>query len=542
MRLIRAGLPIVVALAILACGDDGGTAASVTDASSADTAADATADVTPEPAALAFPEGFLWGTAVAGFQVDMGCPTLAPEACEDRNSDWYAYITSEETKASAAAHLSGDPPTAGPGHWELFAEDFRRLDEELHNNSYRFSLEWSRLFPTATDAIERDDIDGLRAAADPAALAGYHAMFDALAARGITPLVTINHYTLPLWLHDGVACHKNAATCEAKGWVDKDRAVTEIAKFGAFAAAEFGDHVDLWATLNEPFAVLLAGYLFPSPTRTNPPARPLAFRDGKIVLEGLVEAHARIYDAIHAHDGADADANGASAEVGVVYGMAPAVPVDPDDPLDVAGAENAFYLVNTVYLDAVALGRFDHDLDGTAEDRADLADRLDWLGVNYYFALPAKGSERPIFAGLSPLTTFDPSALQSTDPWPQGLYELLTGAWERYRLPIIITENGVEKVERDALAKQTLSEHLQWAHRAISEGVDLRGYFYWSLVDNYEWNHGMGLRFGLYAVEPDDPTKARTLRPFARHYGRISLANGLPADLVDDHPIVEGRP
>ncbi len=295
----------------------------------------------------------------------MRCPTIPAAQCEDRNSDWYAFITTERTLRSPRAQLSGEPPSTGPGPWELFEQDFDLAADTLHNNAYRMSIEWSRVFPTATDDAE--GFDAMRALADDAAVERYHAMLAALAARGLKPMVTVNHYTLPLWIHDGVGCHVDAATCERRGWVDKDRTVKEIAKYAAFLAQEFGEEVDLWVTLNEPFAVILPGYLLPSPERTNPPARLLAYEDAQTVLAGLVEAHARIYDAIHAHDD--------EARVGVVYNLTPSAPKDPDNPLDVRAAENFFYLWNDVFMDAVTLGRFDHDFNGTAELREDLTDR-----------------------------------------------------------------------------------------------------------------------------------------------------------------------
>src|SRR5262245_45090891 len=144
---------------------------------------------------LSFSRGFLFGTAVAGFQVDMGCPTLPASACEDPNSDWYQFITSPVTNGV----LSGDPASAGPGEWELYASDLDLVSQGLGGNAFRMSFEWSRIFPTATDAAE--GYDALKALANPDALAHYHAMLAAVRARGLKPLVTLNHYTLPTWIH-----------------------------------------------------------------------------------------------------------------------------------------------------------------------------------------------------------------------------------------------------------------------------------------------------------------------------------------------------
>ncbi|RMF18094.1 MAG: glycoside hydrolase family 1 protein, partial [Candidatus Dadabacteria bacterium] len=217
-----------------------------------------------DPLAQPFPKGFLWGTATAGFQVDMGCPS-AP--CLDTRSDWYQWVTTDITKADGL--VNGDDLRRGPGHWELYETDFDLAKNELHNNAYRMSIEWSRLFPNSTTGA--DSADEVAALADDDAVAHYHAVFTALRERGITPLVTLNHYSLPLWLHDGAGCYKfvkdggDAFDCPRNGWLDRETILSEIAKYSAFAAAEFGGEVDLWATMNEPYAVILAGYGIPTP-------------------------------------------------------------------------------------------------------------------------------------------------------------------------------------------------------------------------------------------------------------------------------------
>lgn len=138
------------------------------------------------PEGLAFPKGFVFGTAIAGFQADMGCPTLSPSVCTDTKSDWHAFTTSPETVNDNNAHLSGqDPAKVGPGFWELYGEDIARADDELHNQGLRFSIEWSRIFPEPTDDLQ--GFDALRAAASPAAVAHYHDVLKNLRDRGMRP-------------------------------------------------------------------------------------------------------------------------------------------------------------------------------------------------------------------------------------------------------------------------------------------------------------------------------------------------------------------
>lgn len=492
----------------------------------------------------AFPADFRWGTATAGFQVEMGCPTLAASECEDRGSDWYAFITSPETLASPTAYLKGDPPSAGPGQWELFEEDAARAARDLANDAYRMSFEWSRIFPTATD--EASSQEALQALANPAALARYHTMLAALRANGLEPMVTLDHYTLPSWIHDGVGCHVDFAHCTRRGWVDRDRIVREIAKYAGFVAREFGGEVDLWATLNEPLAVFYPGYLYPSEERSNPPALLLQTEAAKTAIFAMIDAHARMFDAVKENDRADADGNGEAASVGLVYNLSPVYPKDASKPGDRLAARNVQYLYDEVFLNAVALGELDSDLDGEVDARPpELAGRMDWLGVNYYnrifveqFLLPGLA----ILPGLSPLTTFNPLTLAYDRDYARGIYESVTFAAQRYRLPIYITENGAPDEESYPPQDRFLVENLGWLSRALDEGADVRGYYYWSIIDNYEWNQGMGTPFGLYAVDATDPEKQRTPRAVAHVYADVARRGGVAASLAARFPLAADDP
>ncbi len=484
----------------------------------------------------AFPNGFKWGTAIAGFQVDMGCPTLPPEQCEDRNSDWYTWVSTPALQEDENTHLSGQPVSNGPGHWELYAEDYARARSELSSNALRLSIEWSRIFPTSTVGVEGHE--ALRAIASASAIEHYHQQFAELKKQGLTPLVTLNHYTLPAWIHDAVGCHQNLATCERKGWVDREGTVREIAKYAGFVAKEFGAEVDLWATLNEPMAVVLPGYIFPSAERTNPPGRMFEFAAAKTVMHALIEAHARMYDAVHAHDVQDADGNGKSAEVGVVYAMVPVRPKDPENRLDQIAAKNVFYLWNTAFLNAVVKGDFDANLDRKAVHRDDLAGRMDWLGINYYTRATVQGTETASFPELSPLSNFNPLDVSPWENYPRGLYEMAMEA-KAYGVPAYVTENGTADVPKESGGLDYLVPHVTWLQRAIRDGADVRGYFWWTLVDNYEWNHGMSMRFGMFAVDETQATKPRTARPIAGVYQRIAKANRIPDDLQQAYPSPE---
>ncbi len=480
-----------------------------------------------------FPDHFMFGTAVAGFQVDMGCPTRPEEQCLDDNSDWYRFVTSEKMLEDDHTHLSGDALSKEAGFWELYESDLDRARDGLNNNAFRFSIEWSRLFSDPTDDLS--GYEELREAADDEALQHYHDLLDAIRERGMTPVVTLHHYTLPIWIHQPVACHEDLDACEHRGWLDRERIVREIAKYAGFVAREFGGEVDHWVTLNEPMAVLLPGYLRPSGQRSNPPAVRGQFDATKTSLRAMIEAHARMYDAIEEGDTDDADDDGRSAFTGLVYNLSPVRPADPDSELDQTAADNVFYLFNRVFLDAVIRGDLDADLDGEPSSRSDLEGRTDWIGINYYAETVVEGIDGSLLPSYSPLLTFNPLELQLEYDRPEGLYEIATFVDETYDLPIIVTENGTPIGDDPGSVSPYLVRHLHQISRAIRDGVDIRGYFYWSLVDTYEWNRGMEAKMGLYGFDADDSDKARTRRPAASTYGDIAEAGRIPERLQNKY-------
>ncbi|HSQ67677.1 MAG TPA: family 1 glycosylhydrolase [Polyangiaceae bacterium] len=472
-----------------------------------------------------FPQGFLFGTAIAGFQADMGCPSNPP-GCTDPNSDWYTWVTKPELVSDSSTHVTGEPVTDGPGFYELYPQDLDRVANELHDNALRLSIEWSRVFPTSTVGIE--DPTAIKAAASPDALAFYHGVFAAMKARGITPLVTINHYALPSWIHDAYGCHVDLDTCSPRGWLDHDLILHEIAKYAGFLAREFGGEVDDWATLNEPFtAVAVASYLLPSDTRSNPPGVMLRIPETKAAANAMIEAHARMYDAVKAND--------STARVGLVYNMEAVTPADPTDDVDVQSAKNLSYLLNEVFINAVTTGELDANLDGTTVHRDDLAGRLDFLGINYYARLTAQGAASP-FPSLSPLLTVSIGSFTNQDyEYPKGIYEVITLA-KKWNVPIFITETGYSDASDSGKAPAWLVDTLAWTKRAMNEGANVQGYFWWTLMDNYEWNHGMTMHFGMYGVDPKDPAKQRHARQAVGVYSRITQAGSIPADLLTTYP------
>jgi beta-glucosidase/6-phospho-beta-glucosidase/beta-galactosidase len=252
----------------------------------------------------------------------------------------------------------------------------------------------------------------------------------------------------------------------------------------------------------------------------------------------MIEGHARMYDAVKANDTKDADGNGSLAEIGIVYPIAPAIPKNPDSVIDKRGAENVFYLNNQLFLDGVLNGTMDANIDGRPDGpaRDDLKGRCDWLGINYYTRATVTGTESPSFPQFSPLSTFDPFSLELWDDTPQGLFDAITWAKNRYGKPMYITETGTDAAADPEKAASWLVRYLTVTQKAQQAGADVRGFFYWSLIDNYEWNHGMAMKFGLYAVG-SDAQKTRTARSAVQAYQQITKAKDVPAELKQRYPV-----
>ena len=469
-----------------------------------------------------FPDGFEWGSATAGFQVDMGCPTWSSEACDDVASDWYQWVNAPEIVENDSLYVSGEPVGNGPGMWETFEADVDLMQAQ-GLNAYRMSLEWSRLFPDPKTETATT-VEALDAYANPEAVSRYHEFFAALAAADIHPLVTLNHYTLPLWVHDGVACHLDRETCTADGWVNEARITSLIALYAGWVAKEFGAEIDAWATLNEPFATTLSGYTLPGEDRSSPPGLSLDISRTVAVMKNQIVGHARMYDAIKQYDTVDADGDGDASAVGIVMNMTAIDPKDPTNELDVTGADHMDYLYHRLYFEALTAGAWDEDLDGIVDEtRDDLANTLDYIGINYYNQVLTAGLPIVLYDKL-PVFDFFPEF--SWEPYPEGLERVVRQA-AAYDLPIVVTENGTPFVEDQG--SEVLKGHLRGLEHALADGIDVQGYYYWSFVDNYEWNHGFDLRFGLYELEPT--TKERRPREVLSTYadiiarGRVDLPN-----------------
>ncbi len=501
----------------------------------------------PVPAAAAerFPRDFLWGTAVAGFQVEAG----GSPANADRRSDWWAFTHAPEVIREGV--VSGDRVERGPGFWRTWRGDLDRARRGLGNNAIRLGLEWSRIFPRSTAGVRtgrrvsRDDLRRLDRLADHSAVRHYRRVLRGARARGLQVLLTLNHFTLPVWLHDPLGVRDAFAGrgpdeplpdgLRRAGWLDR-ATVGEFRKFAAYAAWRFGDQVSLWATLNEPLVTASQGYVsIPGVTGVKAPAiRSYTAALRSLVNQGLGSAAG--YDAIHAHD--------RRARVGVVVNLLDWRPADPASQADATAARHADQLFNRSFLDLAVDGWYDTDADGVedaGEVRPGLRDKADFIGVNHYSparaqALGASVSTTvPLFDFL-PQTTYRGTGNPEGPPcpttcsdfgWeidPVGLRRVVEEA-AGYGKPVYVTENGIDDPEDDQRPAY-LRGYLRALHGAMEAGADVRGYFHWSLVDNYEWAEGYAAHFGLFAV--DRRTLERRRRPSARIYRRVTRTGRVP--------------
>ena len=487
-------------------GDDGGDTNGSGDDTEVDDGDDTSAVDTTPPGPLTFGPhgslvapsgrgGFSFGVATAATQIEDSNPAV----------DWFTW-TAPAPDGLGNGTFVGD---AVQGYTRAIPD--LDLVTAMNLDTYRFSIEWARVEP------RRDEID-------TAALAHYGEVLDAMRTRGITPNITVHHFSNPTWVHDprDKDCREGSGDTNLCGWSvegDASQLIGEIAEHAALLASTYGDRVDNWATFNEPFNYILAGYGFGS----FPPGQNLLLSDfDRLVAtyRNLLDAHAAIYDAIKQNDTIDADGDGVAAAVGLtlnVISWQPARANRPsEDPADIAAAERMDYAYNRFVPGSILAGTFDVDLDGVVDEQhPDWAGKLDWLGVQYYFRGGVTAKSQAIRQlGLTPC--YPPIDFGSCIPpedstkwipemryeyWEPGIYEILKDFGTRWpNLPMIVSESGLA-TEVGRRRSEHVVRSLEQVHRAIDEGVDVRGYYHWSLTDNFEWAEGFGPRFGLYTVD-----------------------------------------
>jgi beta-glucosidase len=463
----------------------------------------------PPPAEVTFPSGFMWGSSTAAFQVEKGNTT----------TDWGHWV------ATQGKITNGDSPdVGGPDAFAHFDDDVKLLHDS-GQNAYRFSIEWGRIYPTRA-AFDAD-------MPDATALAAYDALLAKLKAAGIKPLVTLVHFSLPDWLSD--VTQPNSP----QGW-ERPETSDLFVTYCTRMTKRFGDRVDWWVTINEPLNAALGGYLQGS----FPPGVVLQIDRMLAVVKAEARAHAKAFDAIHVADTIDADGDGTAAWVSVAAHQRTFHPLDPTDPDDVAAADRTRYVWNHWFLNAIVNGDWDDDLNGDLTGPNDktadptLKGRVDYVGMNYYSDTIISAHRGVVIPVINAAPTFShagtgrPENDLGWDIYPEGFGTVLDEL-AVYKKPVVVTENGIADAA-DTNRPRFVAEHLYQLGWAIQRGVDVRGYFHWALVDNFEWANGFCPNFGFASY--DKTTGARTARPSLGVYQSIIAAGRVKTSDVDAQP------
>lgn len=419
---------------------------------------------------IEFPDGFVWGSAAAAHQVEG----------DNRHNDWWAHELAPDTNAVEPSGIACD-------HYRRYAEDFR-LVRDLGQAAHRLSIEWSRIEP-APGEIRRGEIDH------------YRAVLSTLRDLGIEPWVTLHHFTSPLWF-------------ARRGGFSRAENLDAFRRFAELAAREYGDLVTHWCTINEPTVVTEMGYRFGYfPPRQHDEA--VAAR----TLCHLLRAHTMASEAVRAH-------STRSPQIGITLAVQAHEPYRPDSEADRAFAARRDAESNGLCYHALRTGVFQYP-GLPPEEIPGLARSSTFVGIQYYsrFRYDAKSG------GPAP-PDFDRTLSQMAwEVYPEGFPPLLRRAAET-GLPVYVTENGMA-CDDDRVRVAYIADHLAAVDQARRDGADIRGYFYWSTMDNFEWNFGYGPKFGL--IEVDRSTLERRPRASAHFFGEIARTNRVTPSLVREY-------
>jgi len=438
-----------------------------------------------------FPADFLWGAAKSAYQVE-GAP-LADGAGQ---SIWHRF---SHTPGLVANNENGD---VACDHYHRYEADVA-LMRELGLNAYRFSVSWSRVFPDGKGRVNEKGLDF------------YRRLVDALRAANIQPLITLFHWDLP------------AALDDRGGWLNHNISKW-FADYATVMYRALDDRKPIWATLNEPWVVTDGGYLHGplAPGHRN-------WFETPIAAHNLLRAHGAAVEAYRAVG---------KGRIGIVVNLEPKYPAT-NSKQDYDAVTRADAYMNRQYLDPIFHGTYPPELAqlyGEAwpqfadSDFSLIRQRIDYVGVTYYTRGLTRHDDKQMIERA--IRVRNPRATYTETGWevfPQGLTDILVWVKERYgNLPLYITENGAafydppssEEVVDDPLRADYLRRHFAAAREAMRRGVDLRGYFVWSLLDNFEWALGYAKRFGIIHV--DFETQKRTLKASAKFYKDVVRTKG----------------
>ncbi len=443
-----------------------------------------------------FPPGFHWGAATSAYQIE-GSP-LADGAGP---SIWERFAHTPGMMAN------GDTGDVACDHYRRYKDDVQ-LMRALGLQGYRFSIAWARVLPEGTGRINPNGVDF------------YSRLVDELLENGIEPNATLFHWDLP------------AALDDRGGWLNRDSAHW-FAEYASVMFKALDDRVKRWSTLNEPWVVTDGGYLHGklAPGHRSKYEAPIATHN----LMRASGAGIQAYRALGRH------------EIGVVFNIEPKYPAT-DSPEDIAATRRAHAYMNEQFADPALLGSYPPELkeifgpawpDFPADDFALTKQKVDYVGINYYTRAVVKND--PEAYPLKAVPVRQPNVTYTETGWEvyeQGFTDTLTWFKRRYGdIPLYITENGSAfydapvaegDVVQDPLRTSYLRKHLKAVHNAIQQGVDIRGYYAWSLLDNLEWSLGFAKRFGLYHV--DFATQKRTPKATAKFYAEVIETNGAVLD------------
>ncbi len=415
-----------------------------------------------------FPADFAWGVSTSAYQVEGN----------NFNNQWAAWEKAGRIKSRDQVGLACD-------WWRNAEQDFD-LAKTLGVNALRLSLEWSRIEPA--EGVWNGE-----------ALYRYREMLQALRSRGIRSFVTIHHFTNPLWF-------------EAKGAFASPESVRLFERFARRVVEYLGDLCDNWSTFNEPNVYTGLGYFLGE----FPPGKKGRFMQAAHVTRNLCLAHAAVYRTIHELQ--------PNAQVGWAQHYVVFKPRNPKSAIDRWIAAFIHRRFNNNFAENIRTGRAPFPLDRFGHDLSEVKGTCDYVGINYYSRLRMgfePGSPKTLFFQLS-VPPHKPQGDSGIDvPYGEAYPEGLRHAVEHFmdfNKPLYILENGVPD-RADRIRPWVLESSVQQLQTLLTEGADLHGYFHWTLTDNFEWNEGWHLRFGLIELDPE--TQIRRLRPSAHVYSRL---------------------
>ncbi|MBD3156240.1 family 1 glycosylhydrolase [Candidatus Peregrinibacteria bacterium] len=428
---------------------------------------------------MRFPKEFYWGTSMSAHQV------------EGQNifNDWWEW---EQRGKILNRQVSGDACK----HYDMYREDFKMM-KSMHHSMHRLSIEWSRIEQTEGQ-FNTSEINH------------YRKVLKELKKQGITPMVTLFHFTLPHWFA------KQGAFLHPDGRKKFIRYVRRVVQ-------ELGDLVDYWVTINEPYVYTNFGYW----EGLWPPGKHSLFKFRKVLKE-LLHTHIDAYQTIKK---VYKENDWTAPEVGFAKSFVWFDPQKKNSIMSRAVSVMYQYLYNKLFFRPFYTGRYPL-LFGFGKLH-DAKKSLDFVGMNYYFRCACHFSafKSPLHMRLRTNTSVE-RTLFNWEVFPKGLYRLLKITYRKIKKPIFITENGISTLD-DTQRISYIVRHLEAIHRAMREGVDVRGYLYWSFIDNFEWAEGYTQPFGLVGM--NHRTFERIPKPSSQVYAAICKTGKITDSIIDKY-------